>query len=388
MKQRSVALVLLALATLLTIYVVLIYMDDEDGESPDPEAPSTSGPSTSGPSTSGSSDVITADVPSADVPSAVVPSAVVPVTYAFAIPAGTKTVDPRVPNTLWFNRVDVQNISSQGECGSCAAVAIADLVADCYNLHFNTSGTKCSAQLLLDAAPNPFHYTQGSVADKCKGGFLSEMFETARVHGLHRIGNNSCTTDTYPNVNLADYRAGGYQEEFDNCSDPNCFFEDSRTFPGCSNVWITGHVVVNSGPFAEEKALDLFRNRGPIITGIDVTEYFDANTGFKYFAGNRDMILTPPTYDTRISETNLKRLNEERAVATGNNNDISAGHALTIVGYGTENDQDYWLMRNTWGNNWQQKGFVRIARGVNAFGIGKVWKFYGVEDVTTLKPPT
>ena len=215
------------------------------------------------------------------------------------------------------------------------------------------------------------------------------MFETAKVHGLHRIENNSCTTDTYPNVNLADYRAGNYQEgEFNNCSEPNCFFFDSRTFPGCSNVWITGHVVVNSGPDAEQDALDLFRNRGPIITGINITEYFNANTGFTSFTGDRDMILTPPTYDTKISETNLKKLNEERSVATGNDDgdDILAGHALTIVGYGTENDQDYWLMRNTWGNTWQNKGFVRIARGDNAFGIGKVWKFYGVEDVTTLPP--
>lgn len=40
----------------------------------------------------------------------------------------------------------------------------------------------------------------------------------------------------------------------------------------------------------------------------------------------------------------------------------SCNHAVTLVGYGNENGEDYWLIRNSWGPNW---GAVRNFK--NAF---------------------
>ena len=30
-------------------------------------------------------------------------------------------------------------------------------------------------------------------------------------------------------------------------------------------------------------------------------------------------------------------------------------HGVVVVGYGTENKEDYWLVRNSWGATWAQK---------------------------------
>ena len=36
-------------------------------------------------------------------------------------------------------------------------------------------------------------------------------------------------------------------------------------------------------------------------------------------------------------------------------------HAVLVVGYGQEGDQEYWLVKNSWNTTWGDKGYIKLA---------------------------
>merc|ERR1712176_754182 len=63
-------------------------------------------------------------------------------------------------------------------------------------------------------------------------------------------------------------------------------------------------------------------------------------------------------------------------------------HGVLVVGYGTsEDDQDYWIMKNSWGALWGEEGYMKMAMGVAPSGICGIAKMSSYPKKESVDPP-
>jgi len=208
----------------------------------------------------------------------------------------------------WRNNGVVGDVKDQGQCGSCWAFsAIGALESQLAIKH------DCkyifSEQEIVDCVVN-----QGRIikcCNGCSGGEMGAVYD-------YLIDDEDDLESQYP-----------YTATTGSC----------KKKPSSVKYNLTDYVVFKSGD--EEGLMHSLYNIGPLSIGVNA---------------NRDWQL----YNKGIynpTETECP------------NSPVNMDHGVVLVGYGEEEGIKYWTIRNSWGPDWGENGYIRITRGQNTCGV-------------------
>uniref|UniRef100_A0A158QPU0 Pept_C1 domain-containing protein n=1 Tax=Haemonchus placei TaxID=6290 RepID=A0A158QPU0_HAEPC len=227
----------------------------------------------------------------------------------------------------WPDCPSLKYVRDQANCGSCWAVSSAGAMSD--RICIATKGAK---KVILSAT-DILSCCGDVCGDGCEGGYATKAWEFFKEDGVVSGGNylsKGCCRP-YPVHPCGEHHGIDYGECLFGANTPECH---RRCQPGFRkqyrmNKFYGKSVYLLNG--VEDIQRDIMKN-GPVVALFEVFEDFNLyNSGiYKHTAGE----------------------------STG-------WHAVKVVGWGSENNTDFWIIANSWNDDWGEQGFFRIIRGVN-----------------------
>jgi len=210
-------------------------------------------------------------------------------------------------------------------CGSCWAHGAMSSLADRIKIQRKAAwpDVNLAIQVILNCGQN--------VAGTCDGGSATGAFQFAHDTGVpldtcqqYKAIDDTCTAENICRNCLP--------KQFNPIVN-ECWAMPNQTF---TRVFVDEYAPIQFTTAEEttQKIMAEIYARGPVAAGIDAGYILD-------YSGGVIMTESPKQID----------------------------HIVSIVGWGVENNVPYWLVRNSWGQYWGDKGWFKIIRGKNALGI-------------------
>jgi len=233
--------------------------------------------------------------------------------------------DHKIPSEFdWTNQTRVPNavtpVKNQKHCGSCYAFAMVGALEKTYAEIYNRSGP-LSPQQLVDCS---------NENNGCEGGSFLGSF-----HYIQSIGFRLNLEEDYPTT-------------LDGKQNSQCLKSNGSLLSLNSTVQLRYEELPSEDETYMKK---IVYERGPI--------YFSFNCGKR--EGNDSML--------RFVSDKFDHYSVGIFDVPGCPTHRNMNHALVIVGYGNENGTDYWKVKNSWGADWGDHGYIKIKRNDNMCGI-------------------
>lgn len=224
---------------------------------------------------------------------------------------------------------------NQGNCGSCYAFSGTQVLQMRFRIRLlQKYGIFYPLELSWKSATQCSPYTEG-----CSGGFAYLTFKQAAETGLP----------------LAECDQSAEPKSLDTACDWSCYRDNANLFYA-KNYAQTGGFTQGAG---EERIMRVIHEYGPVIVsfGTKAVPQFSRSNGLD---GQRTM----------------DRIHNEKVAQepASSNPDILpwkyTTHSILAVGWGEEaNGKKYWIVRNSWGKGWGDKGYAKFPRGHNDAAI-------------------
>jgi cathepsin C len=214
-------------------------------------------------------------------------------------------------------------VRNQGNCGSCYAMATTSVMEA--RVRIMTHG-KDTTLLSPQGVVSCSIYNQG-----CDGGYPYLVAKHAQDFGVFPDG---CMPYTGTDESCHLHRA-------DDCPDPT----SPRLYTATNYSYVGGYY----GSCTEAAMMEEIFRSGPIMVA------FDAPSSLFYYTGGVFTGSAPPHEGPRLRNMHPWE---------------KTNHAVVAVGWGVTADGiKYWIVKNTWGEDWGEHGYFRIRRGTDECGI-------------------